>query len=266
MAGTRCKPEGIILHLQRQSGAADLYKDRLSRPTTDVEKAEVRLNLRNASIPAERRGELEIDPGERMISRAAPEPVVLADPNTQVPFIPDLGELRLDDAGRLLFLGGLASRDQRQPRRLRSMNTRTTIWFDDVSDGSVKARIRFADGSFVDADAAWVVAGPPDFAPSVGNAVSLYDLLGTSPFANCLCRSGHSSRRRSSQRFLRRRRHGWRTANSRSSVTSPRLPERSIPSSRARRSLPAQALREGRAHVSQAVARLADAGDNKTRA
>ena len=50
-------------------------------------------------------------------------------------------------------------------------------WFDDTSDGSVKARIIFSDGSSADADAAWVLVGPPKYAPGIDNAVRLYDVL-----------------------------------------------------------------------------------------
>ncbi len=47
----------------------------------------------------------------------------------------------------------------------------------DAGDGSVKARIRFKDGTTVDADPAWVFVGPPKFAPGIGNVVTLYDCI-----------------------------------------------------------------------------------------
>jgi hypothetical protein len=50
-------------------------------------------------------------------------------------------------------------------------------WFDDASDGSVKARIRLADGSSQEASPAWVIVGPPDFAPPIENIVTLYDTV-----------------------------------------------------------------------------------------
>ncbi len=50
-------------------------------------------------------------------------------------------------------------------------------WFDDTSDGSVKALLTLADGSKVEAEGAWVVVGPPDFAPPIGNVVTLYDAM-----------------------------------------------------------------------------------------
>jgi len=164
-----------------QSGAPDAYVGRSNRPAADPEKEDPdtpRANKRNPQVPdAERSRLLEIDPGEQVISASHPQPVVLKNPNANVAFISDLGELRLDDA-RLLFLGGhgTSGSTSNPPVQIDEYANNDT-WFDDVSDGSVKARLRFANGTVADADPAWVVVGPPDFAPGVGNVVSMYDLL-----------------------------------------------------------------------------------------
>jgi hypothetical protein len=51
-------------------------------------------------------------------------------------------------------------------------------WFDNTSDGPVRAELVFTDGSRQPVDApAWVVVAPPDFAPVVTNVVTLYDAL-----------------------------------------------------------------------------------------
>jgi len=50
-------------------------------------------------------------------------------------------------------------------------------WFDDVSDGPVKAEIVFQDGARVEAEPAWVIVAPPDFAPTITGIVTLYDVL-----------------------------------------------------------------------------------------
>jgi hypothetical protein len=50
-------------------------------------------------------------------------------------------------------------------------------WFDDSSDGSVKATLILADGSQVEAAPAWVVVAPPDFAPPIDNIVTMYDTI-----------------------------------------------------------------------------------------
>lgn len=162
-----------------KSGASDVYEARSGRPANDQEKSDPdKTNRRNANVPeADRRQQLEIDPGEKLISKANGNPVPLTNPNTAIP-ISDLGELRLDDAGRLLVLGGhgKSASTEIPPRKIDEYANNDT-WFDDVSDGSVKARVRFKDGSSVDADAAWVLVGPPKFVPEVRHVVTLYDTL-----------------------------------------------------------------------------------------
>jgi hypothetical protein len=163
-----------------QHGADDVYVKRSNTPPdaaidgTDP----IRTNLRNPSVPtAERSTRLELDPGEKMISTENPEPIVLSHGNPLVPFVKDLGELRLDGA-RLLFLGGHGdSGSNGQPEVKIDEYASNDTWFDDVSDGSVKARVFLSDGTFIDADAAWVTVGPPDFAPGIGNVVTLYDTM-----------------------------------------------------------------------------------------
>ena len=51
------------------------------------------------------------------------------------------------------------------------------FWYDDTSDGPVTANIEFTDGTNATVTPAWVLVGPADFAPAVGNVVSLYDLM-----------------------------------------------------------------------------------------
>ncbi|MGW2050949.1 LodA/GoxA family CTQ-dependent oxidase [Streptomyces sp. NPDC001858] len=89
-----------------------------------------------------------------------------------------LGELRTDEAGRLLVLGGFgtsASVEPADPVRDYANNDR---WFDDVSDGSVSATVRLGpDGRRVPVTSAWCVVGPPDYAPAVPSLVTLYDVV-----------------------------------------------------------------------------------------
>jgi hypothetical protein len=91
-----------------------------------------------------------------------------------------LGELRTDEDGRLLFLGG---------RGRSASPTGTTIfngentgfinadgWFDDASDGPVTARVAI-EGREIPVEAAWVVTAPPNYAPDVVSVRTLHDLL-----------------------------------------------------------------------------------------
>ena len=166
--------------LYGQHGADDIYiKRSQTPPDKPIDGTDpVRSNLRNPGVPAaDRPQRLELDPGEKMISTDNPSPVVLSHGNPLVPFVKDLGELRLDGA-RLLFLGGHGdSGSNGQPEVKIDEYANNDTWFDDVSDGSVKARVFLSNGTFLDADAAWVTVAPPDFAPGIGNVVTLYDTM-----------------------------------------------------------------------------------------
>lgn len=88
-----------------------------------------------------------------------------------------LGNLRTDVDGRLVVLGGhgVAGSWTASPPPPEAMHN--PGWFDDTSDGPVTATVRFDDGGTVEADPAWVLVGPPDYAHPVVNLVTLYDLV-----------------------------------------------------------------------------------------
>lgn len=50
-------------------------------------------------------------------------------------------------------------------------------WFDNTADGPVRATLVMDDGTRVEADPAWLLIAPPDFAPWVTNIVTLYDVM-----------------------------------------------------------------------------------------
>jgi hypothetical protein len=86
-----------------------------------------------------------------------------------------LGELRTDEAGRLLFLGGhgkSASKDGKDATTFANNEG----WYDDTSDGPVTAQVTI-DGRPVPVDPAWVVVAPPNYAPEVVGVRTMYDLL-----------------------------------------------------------------------------------------
>lgn len=95
------------------------------------------------------------------------------------PMIDYLGELRTDDCGRLIVIGGKGA--ARGPAHTLTTYANNDGWFDDVSDGPVTVTVKVkpdADPIAVGDDGhAWVMVGPPDFAPGVGNVVTLYDTL-----------------------------------------------------------------------------------------
>jgi hypothetical protein len=92
----------------------------------------------------------------------------------------DLGEIVMEPDGRLRVLGGYgrSGSDPQRPRlTFRGGHFADNhCWYDDTSDGPVRASIALDDGSVHDATA-WVLVGPPDFAPGVTNLITLYDYL-----------------------------------------------------------------------------------------
>jgi hypothetical protein len=146
--------------------------------------------LRNAGVV--NRQSLEIDFGARSIAGASQPPAVFQPDSSFVqtfptrsdgtPVIDYLGQLRTDDGGRLIVIGGKGkagySADAQPPLETYANNDG---WFDDASDGPVTATITVRDSSGathdVEADGAWVLCAPPDFAPRVRPIVTLYDLL-----------------------------------------------------------------------------------------
>lgn len=89
-----------------------------------------------------------------------------------------LGDIRSDERGRLLVLGGHghAGTTDRKPELPTFANNDN--WWDDTSDGPVTVRIEFDDGrDAIEPEAAWVLVGPPAYAPQIPNLVTLHDTI-----------------------------------------------------------------------------------------
>ncbi|HEY5853555.1 MAG TPA: LodA/GoxA family CTQ-dependent oxidase [Aldersonia sp.] len=130
------------------------------------------------------RAELTIDPGPRTVDG----------PNRAAPFDTGkfkqekvfLGEVRTDGDGRLLVLGGFGRSDS-VPAGIpvgppRGSFANNDDWFDDVSDGPVRAVVTTADGTTHQAKPSWVIVSPPDFAPGIPNFVTMYDVARNAAF------------------------------------------------------------------------------------
>lgn len=148
--------------------------------------------LRNAGV-ADRRS-LEIDFGPRTVNGRAVTPVEFrrgtsSNPALEScplgangqPLIEYLGQLRTDAQGRLVVLGGKGvSASNTNPPAEMPHWANNDGWFDDASDGPVFASVLLSDGREVPVDpagGAWVMVGPPDFAPKIRPSITLYDLL-----------------------------------------------------------------------------------------
>ncbi|MGD0866813.1 MAG: LodA/GoxA family CTQ-dependent oxidase [Rhizomicrobium sp.] len=149
--------------------------------------------LRNPDFVGKDRLKLNIDPGPRSISGANKGPIrfdkksvpphykganfIEGKLNPTGQSIDTLGDLRTDAQGRLLVLGGLgvAGSHKREPTIVDYANN--DDWWDDTSDGPVRATIVMDDDSKHEAAPGWVLVGPPAYAPEIANLVTLYDTI-----------------------------------------------------------------------------------------
>ncbi|MGR9159702.1 LodA/GoxA family CTQ-dependent oxidase [Rhizobium leguminosarum] len=119
---------------------------------------------------------LLIDPGSRTIAGANAGPAKFDTGEFLGRRVP-LGELRTDRNQNLIVLGGHGFSSSPTNAALPSFYTNPG-WHDDTSDGYVKARVHFPDG-MIDNNVmgAWVIVGPPDYAPDIQGVVTLFDIL-----------------------------------------------------------------------------------------
>ena len=89
----------------------------------------------------------------------------------------ELGELRTDDHGRLMVLGGAGRSAPENPNNAIQHFANNDGWYDDTSDGFVRATIEFNNGDKFEADAAWVIVAPPKYVPKLDNLVTLDDTI-----------------------------------------------------------------------------------------
>ncbi|MEO1417210.1 MAG: LodA/GoxA family CTQ-dependent oxidase [Bacteroidota bacterium] len=89
-----------------------------------------------------------------------------------------MGELRTDELGRLIFLGGRGhSSSFTDPKSPLVTFANNQGWHDDTSDGPVDAAVTLPDGRTLEAKGAWVLTAPPNFAVGVQAFSTGYDLL-----------------------------------------------------------------------------------------
>ncbi len=166
------------VHLANKKAAWYRFEAALDLP----QATSLKMPRRNASVDGEARRELVIDPGPLSISGSGTSgPEYHFDggefEGVEVP----LGEVRTDDEGRLLVLGGhgfSSSPDGKpiyDPADPQTFNN-ADGWHDDISDGPVTARVTL-DGRELPVDPSWVVVAPPDYGPDFVSWRTLYDLL-----------------------------------------------------------------------------------------
>jgi len=125
---------------------------------------------------------LILDPGLHEVSKVNPDRRLLCKDFMGATFDPvlELGRLIYEkDTGRLIVLGGQgrAGTPDESAFSLNGDFANHDSWFDDTSDGVVTASVTFDNGRKIYVKPAWVVVGPPKFAPELQTIVTLYDTL-----------------------------------------------------------------------------------------
>ncbi len=133
--------------------------------------------LRNGSITGSDREKLVIDPGSRSISgkNQGGGKDHRFDTGKFMDKEVYLGELRTDEKGRLLFLGGhghSASYDGSDATTFANNDK----WHDDTSDGPVRAKVEL-NGKTYEAEPAVVATTPPNYGQGLYGVVTMYDVV-----------------------------------------------------------------------------------------
>ncbi len=173
LGATELTPESATItwtvHLANRKAEAERFP---SDPDVPPDQRP-RRNPRHAN-----RDELVIDPGSRVVD--GPDRGASFDTGRFKGMVVPLGEIRTEPSGRLIALGGFGRSEpvtsDGRPSPLNDF-ANNSDWFDDVSDGPVRALVTFHDdGRREEAKPAWVIVAPPDFAPGIQNLVTLYDV------------------------------------------------------------------------------------------
>jgi hypothetical protein len=86
-----------------------------------------------------------------------------------------LGELRTDEAGRLIVLGGRGATGANPPDKTASTFANNDGWHDDISDGPVRATVTIGGQSF-EAEPGYVVVTPPNYGPGLFGVLTMDDV------------------------------------------------------------------------------------------
>lgn len=149
----------------------------------DIPEAEgLEIPRRNPDVKKEYRSTLAIDPGPRTIKgkNTAGEAYRFDNGQFMGVTVP-LGELRTDDKGHLIVLGGYGHSGSPEGKPIYNPDNPNSFnnadgWFDDISDGPVTVSVKIA-GREIPVEPGWVIVGPPNYAPDIIGWRTLYDLL-----------------------------------------------------------------------------------------
>jgi hypothetical protein len=179
----------IVWRVEVANRKADWY--RFETALDLPETADLQVGRRNPTVTGAGRSELAITPTAATVGGKSTTGPELTGAFRGMPIT--LGQLRTDDQGRLILLGGHGRSGSPSdaphylPEDPNSFNN-ASDWYDDTSDGPVDATVTI-DGLPVPVEGAWVIVAPPDFAPELTGWRTLYDLLVAGRAATRRCRS-----------------------------------------------------------------------------
>ncbi|PHI35828.1 hypothetical protein CBQ28_17215 [Pseudoalteromonas sp. GCY] len=162
----------IIWHARLANQKASWYEFQLALDIPEAVEAEPSL-LRNLNVND--RTSLLIDGGAQQISGAASGGDCSRFEGYFAGKKVYLGEMRTDDKGRLLMLGGHGVSENPQGHEAITFGNNEG-WYDDTSDGPITAEVKY-QGKALDVKPAWVICAPPDYAPMQKSPRTMWDLM-----------------------------------------------------------------------------------------
>ncbi len=132
-------------------------------------------SMRNADVTGDERALLDIQPKAKQISGKEANAVPIDD-GLYFGKPVYLGELKTDEAGRLLFFGGRGKSLPKVPGTKPTTFANNDGWHDDTCDGPVRATVTI-DGEDFEATPAHVVVAPPNFGPGLFGVITMDDVV-----------------------------------------------------------------------------------------
>ncbi|MBT2453045.1 LodA/GoxA family CTQ-dependent oxidase [Streptomyces sp. ISL-43] len=150
------------------------FAGRAHQSTTDADRRNRHIDPADTAA----RARLIVRPGPRSVTGPSQDGAgARFDTGTFLGTPVPLGELRTDEAGRLLVLGGFGKSFSTKPAHPVHDYANNDFWCDDISDGPVRATVSLGpEGRQVPVTPAWCLVTPPDFAPYTANLITLYDV------------------------------------------------------------------------------------------
>ena len=147
----------------------------------DLKQFAMTPGFRNATVAGALRDALVIDPGSRKISGADRKGPEYAFDQGWISFSPGasiqvpLGELRTDGQGRLIVIGG-AGHSASASGAAAITFANNDGWYDDTSDGPVRATVKIGGRELV-AEPAMVAVTPPNYGQGLHGVVTMHDVV-----------------------------------------------------------------------------------------